>query len=121
MKKRILVIDNEPTFAELLPRAMPQYEFRIESDPKLVFDAAHEFRPDLFLLDLVMPEINGVDLAALIACDPLLQRTPVVFISALVHTREPTEEPASIGNYPAFGKPFSIEALKKCIDQQLSR
>lgn len=120
MKKRILIVDDQLEFTGILQRAMREYEFRVESDAKLALDAARQFRPDLFLLDLVMPKMTGTELAEHISHDRQLAHTPIIYLSALVHTKEESDEPVWNDDRPAFGKPFSIERLKRCIDEQIS-
>lgn len=117
-KKRILVVDDQTDFA-LLRRAMPEYEVQTESDPHKALAVAKRTPPDLMLLDLVMPEIHGLALARAFRRDRGLKHVPIIFVSALVHSIGEDEGPVLIGEYPAFGKPFRIEALKQCIAQQL--
>jgi DNA-binding response OmpR family regulator len=81
--------------------------------------AAKKFRPALFLIDLVLPDTHGMTLARKIRRDRLLKKAPIILISALVHFGEPCDDPVLIEEFPAFGKPFSIEALKHCIQQQI--
>jgi CheY-like chemotaxis protein len=119
MRKRILVVDDEPGMAHVFGRALSDYEIRAESDPKAAIKTAKEFRPDVLLLDLIMPDIPGNVLAEKIRGEPELRKVPIIFISAAVHTRNQEEEPVWIGPYPAFGKPFSIRALRRCIAEQI--
>lgn len=57
--KKILVIDDEPEFTVLLQRAMPEFTVRVVADPKVALTTARRFKPDVFILDLVMPGIDG--------------------------------------------------------------
>jgi CheY-like chemotaxis protein len=117
-RKRILVVDDETDFA-LLRRVMPEYEIQVETNASLALAVAKGFRPDVFLLDLAMPEMHGMLLAKKIRRDRDFRKIPIVLVSALVHSIDSCEEPVLIGEYPAFGKPFRIEALKQCIEQQI--
>jgi len=99
---------------------MPDYELKVESDPGRALDTARTFRPDLFLLDLVMPQMSGTELAERIQHDDDLGHTPIIFLSALILTGEESGPPVLLHNRPAFGKPFSLDELKRCIDQQLA-
>jgi DNA-binding response OmpR family regulator len=117
-KKRILVVDDETDFA-LLQRVMPEYEIRMETRAATALAAAKRFHPDLFLIDLVMPDIHGMALARKIRRDRHFKKVPIVFVSALVHFSEECDEPVLIEEFPAFGKPFRIEALKRCIERQI--
>jgi len=119
MRKRILVVDDEPSMGHVFRCALREYEVRVENDPKAAIDAAKEFRPDVLLLDLIMPDIPGNVLAQNIMREPQLREVPIIFISAVVHTGEQVEEPVWIGSFPAFGKPFCIHALRRCIARQI--
>jgi two-component system response regulator RpaA len=119
MKKRILIVDDESD-SKLLKHALAEYEVRVETDPTTALAVAIEYRPDLILLDLVMPEVHGSVLAEHIRREERLRRVPIVLVSALVHSKKNDGRVVQIGDYPALGKPFSVDELKRCIAQQLS-
>jgi len=119
MKKRILVVDDDPAIGKAFRCALRDYEVRVENDPKAAIDVAKEFRPDVFLVDLIMPDIPGNLLAQNIMCEPKLREVPIIFVSGVVHTRDQIVEPVWIGPFPAFGKPFCIHALRRCIARQI--
>jgi CheY-like chemotaxis protein len=120
MKKRILIIEDEPDYAYFLRRIMPEYETLVLSDAAVAVELATEFRPDLIILDLVMPGVRGETVAEIIKQEPLCRNIPIIFVSALIESRAADDRPVLHGEYYAFGKPFSVESLKKCIDQHIS-
>ncbi len=121
MKKKILFIDDEaPVFARIFPRLMGEYDVRLESEAGSALQVAQEFSPDVFLLDLIMPTIHGLDLAAKLRRETRFSSTPIIIVSASVRSKE-NGEPGVAGDFPAFGKPFSIPALKRCIEEQLAQ
>jgi CheY-like chemotaxis protein len=120
MKKRILIIEDEPDYAFFLRRIMPEYETLVLSDPAIAVELATEFRPDLIILDLVMPGVRGEAVAEIIKQEPQCCNIPIIFVSALIDSRPADDRPVFHGEYHAFGKPFSVESLKKCIDQHIS-
>jgi len=90
-KKRILVVDDEPSITRLLKLNLEQtgnYEVREENLGAQALDAAREFKPDLVLLDVMMPDMDGGDVAAGLKQDPALRKTPVVFLTAAVKKEE---------------------------------
>src|ERR1700735_1286857 len=87
-KKRILVVDDESGFTHLLKLVLPIYEVREENNPTRAVEVAREFKPDLILLDLIMPEMDGGTLAAKIREEPLLRFVPIVFLTAIVSPKE---------------------------------
>jgi len=119
-KTRILVIDDEPGFTRLLKLVLQRYEIREENDPTRALETAQNFRPELILMDVVMPGIDGGNLAAKIKADPLLKNIPIVFLTAVVSPREAGTEPKHIGGFPFLAKPVSPDVLERCIEEHLS-
>jgi two-component system response regulator RpaA len=119
MKKRILIVDDEGD-SKLLQHALAEYEVRVETESTSALGVAIEFRPDLILLDLVMPEVHGSVLAENIRREERLGSVPFVLVWALFHSKKNDGRVVQVGDYPALGKPFSVDELKLCIKQQLS-
>jgi CheY-like chemotaxis protein len=120
MKKiRILVIDDEAGFTRLLKLVLHQYEIREENDARRAFETARAFRPDLILMDVIMPGIDGGNLAAKIKGDVLLKRVPIIFLTAVVSLHEAGGSAKHIGGFPFLAKPVSPEVLEQCIEEHL--
>ena len=118
-KKRIFIVDDESGFTRLLKLTLEKtgkYIVREENDGTQAWLAAREFEPDIIFLDVVMPKIDGGDVAQKIRSDPLLQHVPVVFLTAIVSEKEGGN---LIGGFPFISKPVALEALIACIDKQL--
>jgi CheY-like chemotaxis protein len=90
-----------------------------ENSSTRAYRSARIFRPDLILLDVVMPIRDGGEIAAQIRADPELQNTPIIFLTALV---TPTEAKAGvhIDGHPFLAKPINIQELISTIDERLS-
>jgi CheY-like chemotaxis protein len=71
------------------------------------------------LLDIMMPGTDGGDVAAQIEADPELQRTPIIFLTALV-TKPETKTGLHIQGHPSFAKPINIPELISEIEENLS-
>jgi DNA-binding response OmpR family regulator len=99
---------------------LAEYEVWVETDSAAALSVAIEFQPDLILLDLVMPEVLGSVLAENIRREESLRRVPIVLVSALVHSKRNDGRVVQVGDYPALGKPFSVDELKHCVAQQLA-
>ncbi|MEP6670734.1 MAG: response regulator [Chthoniobacter sp.] len=113
-------MDDEPGFTRLLKLVMRQYDIREENDPHRAIETALSFRPDLILMDVIMPGIDGGNLAAQCRADTLLQRVPIVFLTAVVSPSEAGATSKEIGGFPFLAKPVSPEALERCIEEHLS-
>jgi two-component system, OmpR family, response regulator len=118
-KKRILVVDDEAGFTRLLKLALRTYEIREENDPTRALQAALEFRPDLVLLDVIMPEVDGVALASRIRGDTSLAHVPIVFVTASVSPDQAQAE-RQIRGFPYLPKPVGLDAILECIEEQLA-
>ncbi len=118
-KAKILIVDDERSFTKLTRLALTQYEIREENDPSQAVGVAREFQPDLILLDVVMPEFDGGDVAAQLRADSSLAKIPVVFLTAIV-TEQETEKHGLFGGYPFISKPVSAERLAEAIERHLA-
>jgi CheY-like chemotaxis protein len=121
-KRRILIVDNDTNATHLvriLLEKTGQYLVLEENSSTRAYRSARIFRPDLILLDVVMPIRDGGEIAAQIRADPELQNTPIIFLTALV---TPTEAKAGvhIDGHPFLAKPINIQELISTIDERLS-
>jgi two-component system, OmpR family, response regulator len=119
-KKKILVVDDESGFTRLMKIALSHYEIQEENDSQRAIETALKFRPDLILLDVIMPGLDGGDLAAQISEHVLLRNIPIVFLTAIVSPGETGKASRLIGGYPFLAKPVSAAALERCIEENLA-
>src|SRR5438876_8756934 len=121
-KRRILIVDNDTNATHLIRILLEktgQYLVLEENNSTKAHLSAQTFRPDLILLDVVMPIRDGGEIAAQIRADPELQNTPIIFLTALV---TPSEARAGvhIDGHPFLAKPINIQELIRTIDEHLS-
>src|SRR6266487_5565887 len=117
-KKRILIIDDEPGFTRMVKLNLEKtgfFEVREENKATYAISAAREFKPDLILLDVIMPTMDGGDVAAHIKNDRLLKDVPIVFMTATVSRSEAGDVGLNSGGELFLAKPVSVEALIACI------
>ena len=120
-KRRILIVDNDRDSTRLVKILLERaggYLVLEENDATKAHQSARNFRPDLILLDIVMPVIDGGEIAAQIQADPELQRTPIIFLTALV-TKAEAKAGLHIQGHSFIAKPVSIPDLIKGIDENL--
>ena len=121
-KQRILVVDDRASDTRLVKLYLEgtnHYVVREENDAKAALPAAEEFEPDLILLDLMMPEMNGRELAACFAANPKLKAVPIVFLTAAVTKAEVEAVGGRIGGFPFLAKPFVLSEVAACLKQHL--
>ena len=124
--RRVLVVDNDRTATQLIKLLLERlgdYLVLEENDSDKAHQTAREFRPDVILLDIVMPGTDGGEVAAQIDNDPKLQGTPIIFLTALV-TKAEAKSGLEIQGHQFIAKPINIpeliEAINKHISAQLS-
>ena len=121
-KQRIMVIDDEPDFTltiRLNLEATGEYEVREINSAADALPAARDFHPDLVLLDVMMPGLDGGDVLAQFKDDTRLRATPIVFVSAAVLKEEVDAQGGLIGGRPFLPKPVPIDTLLTCVRQNL--
>ena len=120
-KTKVLVVDDEAAYTRLLKLNLERsgrYEVEIVNQSRRTIPAAHEFRPDVILLDIVMPGIDGGDVQAKLAEDVLLRGTPVIFVTALVSDHEVSENGiVNSGGRIMLPKPVNLDKLEATIGQ----
>ncbi|MFC1632236.1 response regulator transcription factor [Candidatus Omnitrophota bacterium] len=122
--KKILVIDDEEKLTEMIRLTLEQdgqYMVMTENRGSSGLAAAKEFKPDLILLDVMMPDMEGPDVAAQIKADERVKNTPIVFLTAVVTKEEAAATGGLIGGYPFIAKPLNNEALISCIEEHIRR
>ena len=117
-KPKILIVDDEPGFTKLTRLTLSQYEIHEENNSALALQTARAFRPDLILLDVMMPEFDGGDVAAQIREDLSLKDVPIVFLTAIVTEKETTKHKV-LGGYPFISKPITPDRLAAEIEKHL--
>ena len=85
-KKRILVIDDDERFQVLIKvflQADNAYDLLILSEAKDILSCVKSFKPDVILLDLLMPEVGGIEVCEMLNGDPLGSSIPIIIVSSL--------------------------------------
>src|ERR1700761_7789093 len=87
---RILIVDDNPTSRDILATrlSMHGYDLVQAADGEEGVAAAKALHPDLVLLDIMMPKMNGVDACRLMKNDPALPFIPVILVTAMADTKD---------------------------------
>jgi CheY-like chemotaxis protein len=119
-KKRILLIDDEASFTRLMKLNLEHnggFEVRVENDGNRAVATARDFRPDLIFLDVIMPDVDGGQVAASFKADPKLSKTPIVFLTAVVSKNEVVAHGDVIGGQLFLAKPVTVADMMETIDR----
>ena len=121
-KKRILVVDDESAFTRMVRLNLEKtglYEVKEENSGRRAAATARAFKPDLVLLDVVMPDMDGGDVATRIKSQPGCANTPIVFITAIVAKNEAGPAGQHSGGHLFLSKPVTLRALVESIEKNL--
>lgn len=115
MTKRVLIIEDEQDVADLVAEVLhfEGYETRIVNGPRAMREAL-SFRPDVVLLDLMMPIVDGFQVARQLRTDPATRGLPIIVMTAM---HEPAVRAVEVGTPLVLAKPFDIGELVETVDQ----
>jgi len=102
-KKKILVVDDNESFVKTLKANLEQtgrYEVSTGTKGSEVLAAAKSFRPDLILLDILMPDVDGGTVGNRLKADESIKDIPLVFLTAAVTKEEIDKQHGIIGGDP---------------------
>lgn len=122
MKRRVLIVDDEAHITELLEMSLRQhgYDALAVLDGSEAQEAAASYRPDIILLDLMIPGIGGLELCRIFRQTPTTADLPIIMVSA---KSEETDKVIGlgIGADDYVTKPFSIRELMARVEAALRR
>ena len=117
LHKTILVCDDEPSLRELVRAVLgSEYRFIEVDDGHQALALTRELRPDLLVLDLMLPGLSGLDVLAAIRVDEALRTLPVVVVTAWSHA-EASALDAGADRFVA--KPFEPDELTTAVEELL--
>jgi len=119
--KRIFIVDDEASFTRLLKAALENagsYRVEYSNHATQALAAARAFQPDVVLLDVIMPDGSGAELATQFKADEHLKAAPIIFLTAAVPKHAAARE-GTLAGYPCLAKPITLEALIACLERQL--
>ncbi len=118
---KIFIVDDDPQVTSLFTSYLSSegYETKAENQSSKALEVALEFKPDLFILDLMMSEPDGFKLCRLIRTFPVFWSTPILIVTAL------NDEDSRVVAYGAgansfLSKPFPINELKNRVKDLLT-
>ena len=121
-QKRVLVLDDEIDVTELIVYKLKQsgYAARAIHDPLLFTAQVREYKPDLIILDVMMPELSGWQLCRIARADPAMKDIPIILLTAL-GAAEDRVKGLEIGAEDYISKPFNNKELILRVRNLLSR
>lgn len=120
-KGNILIVDDTPENLQVLSATLSERGYKVRGviKGKMAIRAAQSSPPDLILLDIRMPDMNGYEVCEQLKADPQTQAIPVIFISALDEVLDKVRA-FSVGGVDYITKPFQVEEVLARVDHQLT-
>jgi len=119
-KSNILVVDDTPANLRLLVNLLTENGYKVRAVPrgKLALAGIKQSMPDLILLDIMMPEMDGYEVCEKLKADPETKEIPVIFISAINEVLDKVKAFA-VGGVDYISKPFQVEEVLARVETQL--
>ena len=109
-KKTILIVDDAPENINILSELLSDYNRKIAVNGKMALKAAEKTLPDLILLDVMMPEMDGFETAKQLKANAVTAHIPVIFITAINNANTSMKEfDLDDSNY--IRKPFEPDVV----------
>jgi DNA-binding response OmpR family regulator len=120
-QKTILIIDDIPDAAGVLPRILTNagFKVRIAEDGKTGIQMVEKMSPDLILLDIMMPEMDGFEVCQQLKSQEKTRDIPIIFLTALVDSLDKAKG-FELGAVDYITKPFQGEQVIACVNAHLS-
>lgn len=121
MKKRIIVVDDQEEVLALLKDSLSGYGFDVLvcKEAEKALHAIKSFKPDLILLDLLMPNLGGFEICEILNNDPETRGIPIIIISGFGDLVD-VKKAYKLGAVGYFVKPFALSDLSKEISRVIS-
>ena len=121
MDSRILIVDDEMDFVELVKFRLAGLgcEFLVASDGVQALSQARQLKPDLILLDILLPDLDGLSVCEILRRQPSTKKIPVIFMSAL--SGDVTRRTVAMQAEDFFTKPLDLDRLQHRIAELLHR
>jgi DNA-binding response OmpR family regulator len=117
------LIDDEPGFTRMLKMNLERrgFEVMVENNGACAHAVALDFLPDFVFLDVIMPDVDGGEVASEIRSDPGLKDVPIVFLTAGVSKEKTRNKRNVIGGETYLAKPATVDEVVRCIEGKLGK
>jgi DNA-binding response OmpR family regulator len=119
---KIIVVDDDKTSTALFEQVllMNKYDVVTLNESAKTLETATEVKPDLIILDLMMPDPDGFKVCRILRANPLFRRTPIIIVTAL-NDLDSKLVAMGAGANDYLVKPFHIDQLFRMIEKQLHK
>ncbi len=121
MTKKILIVEDEEDILELLSEVfsdLEDYRILCARDGEEAISIAQVDNPDIILLDIGLPKVNGYDVCKLVKSDPAMSHIKVLMLSGMAQNSD-WQKAQEVGADGYIAKPFSLIALVEKVEELL--
>jgi len=117
---KVMVVDDDEDFTNLYKKTLTAagFDTTTVNESIAAIELAYLVKPDVFVIDIMMPEIDGFKLSRMIRTDPVLRYTPIIIVTALTD-KDSKRAAMEAGANDYLHKPFLIDDLKTKINALL--
>ncbi len=121
-KKKILIVDDEPDVLLLLGERLSKAGYNVikASSGKEAIEVAQKTSPDLIVLDIAMPGMDGSEAASILRAKPETKDIPILFLTCLFTKQEEKTCGHVLGQNFFIAKPYDVSELLKEIDKRIA-
>jgi DNA-binding response OmpR family regulator len=121
MGNKILVVDDDPEISTLVQYTLESagHQVKICDNGREVLDTLRSYKPELLVLDVMLPGIDGYSLAAQISEDAELKKLPIIVLSALEPSRTMFQRFSQVVGF--LTKPFNTDDLMEAVKNGLTK
>lgn len=118
MDLKVLVVDDEEPILDLVATLLEAraHEVKTAASGEQALDLVERERPDVMLLDIMMPGLDGATVAQRLREDPKTSDIPIVFLTGLIDNQEMHRRGPKIGGQYFLAKPFDVQHLMEVLD-----
>jgi CheY-like chemotaxis protein len=120
--RTVYAIDDDPDDLFLLGEALKElYQLSLFPDAEKALAQIKKAKPDIIILDVIMPQIDGPDLAMSLKSDPHTENVPIIFLTALATDYASNYHTYAKGGYEILAKPIDPVKLIQAIEKILAK
>jgi DNA-binding response OmpR family regulator len=121
MANKILVVDDDPEISSLVQYTLESlgHEVKVCDNGREVVDTLRAYKPELLVLDVMLPGVDGYSLATQISEDPELSKMPIIVLSALEPSRTMFQRFSQVVAF--LTKPFNTDDLMEAVKNGLAK
>jgi len=116
---KILIVDDEPRNLRILEKILEQHELEKAVDGEQALQLLDEFKPELILLDGMMPGMSGIDVCEKLKMDEKYQHIKIIIVSGKASEVD-FKEAAEVGADGYVTKPFTVDELLTAVQRVVS-